>query len=319
MDVRQLRYFVAITQYGSFLGAAKKLHVAQPALSLHIRNMEDELGVKLLYRQARGVVATDAGERLLRRAKIILAEFSQIQSDLTGQETPSGEAKIGLPANITDLFGVRLIGASRRTYPEVRIRVAEGMTAFLLGWLAEGDIDIAMIYGGSIPKGLAAHHAWTEEVRVFGTRDMGLNLEADHPITFAEAARLPLVIPGVKHGMREVVDAVMVSSSVALEPIIEIDSLRQIKQLVEGRQAYGILPSTAIHAELADGRFVSWPLTEPKIELKAYLSYPLGRPLSTPVRALGQLAWDTLRSMAEDGMVGVTLAPTSNRPNLYRT
>lgn len=318
MDIRHLRYFLAITEHGSFLAAAKKLRVAQPALSLHLRNMEEELGVKLLHRQARGVVPTEAGERLIRRAKIILSEFSLIQSDVAGQEFPIGDARIGLPANITDLFGVQLIEASRHRYPEVRIRVVEGMTAFLLDWLAEGDLDIAIIYGGSIPKGLATHHAWTEEMRVFAPQGMGFDREANRPITFAEATALPLVIPGVKHGMREVLDAVAVSSGIALEPAIEIDSYRQIKQLVEGHLAYGVLPSTAIHQELSDGRFVSWPMIEPQIELKAYLSYTVSRPLSTPVMALGQLAWDALRRMVTQGMAGITLAPDSNRPNLYK-
>ncbi|MDN5926971.1 MAG: LysR substrate-binding domain-containing protein [Hyphomicrobiales bacterium] len=299
------------------MAAAKKLRIAQPALSLHMRNIEDELGVKLLHRQARGVVPTEAGDRLLRRAKIVLAEFSQIQSDVTGLEAPSGEARIGLPANITDLFGVRLIQASRSVYPDVRIRVAEGMTPSLLGWLVEGDVDIAMVYGGSIPKGLAIHHAWTEEMRVFGPRKMGLDIKADQPITFAKTATLPLVIPGVKRGMRDVLDAAMISSGIALEPAIEIDSYRQIKQLVEGQQAYGILPSTAIHQEILDGRFISWPIVEPRIELKAYLSYLLSHPLSTPALALGQLAYDVLRGMVAEGMTGVTLAPASNRPTLY--
>ncbi len=68
MDLRQLRYFTAIVEQGSFSKAALKLRVAQPALSQHLRHMEDELGVALLHRGTRGVQPTEAGERLLAKA-----------------------------------------------------------------------------------------------------------------------------------------------------------------------------------------------------------------------------------------------------------
>ncbi len=72
MDLRQLRYFSSVVELGSFSRAAKHLRVAQPALSQHVRHMEDELGVALLHRTAHGVLPTEAGERLLRHAKTIL-------------------------------------------------------------------------------------------------------------------------------------------------------------------------------------------------------------------------------------------------------
>jgi LysR family nitrogen assimilation transcriptional regulator len=73
MDLKQLRYFVAIVQCGSITRASQQLNVAQPALSLHIRNMEADLGVPLLFRTPQGVLPTDAGQILLRNAQIILA------------------------------------------------------------------------------------------------------------------------------------------------------------------------------------------------------------------------------------------------------
>ncbi|EBU7498253.1 LysR family transcriptional regulator, partial [Salmonella enterica subsp. enterica serovar Typhi] len=76
MDLRQLKYFVKVVESGSFSKAANVLHVAQPALSLHVKHMEEELGVALLHRAAQGVTPTQAGERLMLHAKRILAEFA---------------------------------------------------------------------------------------------------------------------------------------------------------------------------------------------------------------------------------------------------
>src|SRR3546814_4685223 len=154
IDIRHLRYFVAIVEQGSFLKAAEVLRIAQPALSLHVKHMEEEFGVELLHRQARGVIPTDAGTRLLDQAKVVLASFAEITSAVQSQGVPSGEVRIGLPANVTDLLGVRTIEASRQLYPELRVRVAESMSAFLVDWLRDGTVAIAVLYANSAPKGI---------------------------------------------------------------------------------------------------------------------------------------------------------------------
>lgn len=314
MDIRHLRYFVAVVEHGSFLSAARKLGVAQPALSLHLRNMEEELEVKLLNRHARGVVPTEAGDRLLHRARIILSEFSQIRSDVVGDQEPKGEVRVGLPVNIADLFGVHLIEATRFRYPKVRVRIVEGMSAFLLRWLAAGEVDIAMIYGGSMPKSLAVHHAWTEELQIFAPPEPGYKKLPNQPVTVADAVALPLVIPGVRHGVRAVLEAGAVSAGVVLEPTIEIDSYRQIKQVVERGLAHGVLPATAIQQDVAAGHFVTWRLVKPQIELKAYLCYAANQPLSTSAAVLGQLTWEALRAMVKESLGGMKLTAESNRP-----
>ena len=74
MDLRQLRYFIAILEQGSFSKASQYLHVAQPALSHHVRQMEDDLGVELMVRGPRGVTPTQAGERLLHHARLIMRQ-----------------------------------------------------------------------------------------------------------------------------------------------------------------------------------------------------------------------------------------------------
>lgn len=76
MDLRQLRYFVAIVEQGSFSRAAQVLNVAQPALSAHVRNMEADLGTKLLFRSAQGVMPTEAGTTLLRNARLVIEQVA---------------------------------------------------------------------------------------------------------------------------------------------------------------------------------------------------------------------------------------------------
>lgn len=79
MDIRHLRYFIAIAEEGSLLRAAERLGVAQPALSKHIRNMEAELEVDLLLRGPRGVCVTEAGQRLLTKARSLAEQFDTVR------------------------------------------------------------------------------------------------------------------------------------------------------------------------------------------------------------------------------------------------
>ncbi len=82
MNLRQLRYFLAITDRGSITSAAEVLGVAQPALSLHLKNMEAELGTKLLERHAAGVTPTEAGRLLASRARSILDDVARMTDDI---------------------------------------------------------------------------------------------------------------------------------------------------------------------------------------------------------------------------------------------
>lgn len=99
MDLRQLRYFVTIVEMGSFSRAAHRLRVAQPALSQHVRNMELDLGVELLFRSPQGVRPTEAGETLVRHARLILGQMEVAREAVRrGQAEPEGEVRLACRA-----------------------------------------------------------------------------------------------------------------------------------------------------------------------------------------------------------------------------
>ena len=75
MDIRRLRYFLGIVEQGSLSRAAEFLHVAQPALTLHLKRLEDEFGCELVERSSRGVIPTEFGQRLAQRAKVLLEDL----------------------------------------------------------------------------------------------------------------------------------------------------------------------------------------------------------------------------------------------------
>lgn len=300
MDLRQLRYFVAIVEAGSFTKASEMLHIAQPALSQHLRAMEADFGVQLLVRHPRGVWPTEAGARLLERAREIDARFAVLIDDVRGPRVPSGEVRFGMPGTINEQLGVPLIEAAQQLFPNVRIRISEAMSGFVLGWLLEGRIDLAVLYNVTDEKNLRLHHALTEEIQLFGRAGVKRAPSGDS-ITLQSALQLPLVLPGRSHGLRELIEIAAATINRPVSPAIEIDSYRQIKQLAVRGLAFGMLPKTAIRQELADGVFQAWQTSRPVLMRRIYLGYRAGAPLSTASRAIGQLSWTILNGLVDSG------------------
>lgn len=319
MDLRQLRYFSQVVESGSFSKASNHLHVAQPALSQHVRHMEEELGVTLLFRGAQGVRPTEAGDRLLRHAKRILAEFAEINDSVRGEaNAPRGEVRFGLPGTVSELLAAPLIEAVMQRYPDVRVRIVEAMSGYILEWLKRGEVDLAMIYSTSDPRGLAVHHGLSEEICLFaGASADPTTQPAGAAIALADAARLPLVVPGPGHGLRELIENGALAARVAIRPEIEIDSYGQIKKLVTRGLGFGLLPRMAVNREALAGTFRIWRVERPHITRKVYLAYSTERPLLNAPRAVGQLSWDILRQLVHDGSWTAELSEESQRPKLF--
>lgn len=300
MDIKRLRYFIAIAETGALSRAAERLHVAQPALSQHVLAMEESCGVKLLQRNARGVTLTDAGQRLLTRARYIDAAFSDLRDFIRGEAIPTGKVRFGMPGTINEQLGVALIEACRQNYPEVKVRVSEAMSGFVLNWLREGSIDLALLYNTEDQKGLHLHHALTEDIVLFGIKGLKGRPTGQH-ITLADALRLPLILPGEAHGLRLLIDMAARSIGRVVEPEIEIDSYRQIKELAQRGLAYALLPATAVKQEVNAGIFDAWHVTEPNLARKICLGYQSDRPISSASRAVGRLSWNILHNLVKTG------------------
>lgn len=319
MDLRQLRYFAKVVESGSFSKAATLLHIAQPALSLHVRHMEEELGVVLLHRAASGVKATEAGERLMQHARRILAEFDEITDSVRGElVAPRGIVRFGLPGTVSEQLATPLIEAARLRYPEINIRVVEAMSGYILDWLKRGELDLAMIYSTSDPRGLIVHHALSEEICFFAS--VALAQDGGPPgsvVSLAEIAKLPLVVPGPGHGLRQLIEEAARELELTITPSIEIDSYLQIKQLVLHGLGYGILPMMAVQKESLAGVFRVWQFSKPKITRKVYLAYSAERPLAKAPRAIAQLSWELLRQLVRDAIWTADLSHERNTPKLY--
>jgi LysR family nitrogen assimilation transcriptional regulator len=305
MDLRQLRYFIAIAEQGSFSRAANLLHIAQPALSLHVRNMEFDLGTPLLSRSPKGVVPTEAGEILLRNARIILDQFTIAEEEIRGHDNdPSGEVRLGLPGTISQILAVPLITAARTRYPKIKLRIAEAMSGFVLEWMRDSRIDLAVLYGNVSDKGISMVRILQEELVFFGPpepiTDVSLP-ENGEELSYNTIAQLPLILPSEAHGLRELLEKQAIISSLELNTIIDVDSYSNIKELVRTGIGYSILPLNAIAREVNDGVLNCWKITQPQLLRSIYLSHSIDRPMTNAVAAIESLTRDVLRDLTRTG------------------
>lgn len=167
MELRHLRYFVALAQELSFTRAAERLHVSQPPLSQQIRALEEELGTQLFARTSRRVEMTAAGEVFLGHAKAILERVEQASSHARaiGAGT-SGHLEIGLSGSLLLGSLPRLIASYRRAFPDVAVVLHEMTPAAQLAALRERRIDLSFSRTAVQDDVFASELAWPDPVVV---------------------------------------------------------------------------------------------------------------------------------------------------------
>lgn len=282
MNLRQLRYFVTIAEEGSFSRAAARLNVAQPALSIHVRRMEEQFGTELLLRGPKGVTPTEAGRHLHTRALAVLAELDRIDEEMTEfADQVSGVVRLGLPGTLSELLTVPLLTRMRARHPHVKLVVAEAMSGFVAEWLQTGRVDLGILYTDLLPPGIIAEPLADEELVVLaptGTARARLNA--------ADLLRnLQLILPSTAHGLRGVADGVIKALGLIPAPAIEVDSFRNIAALVATGHGCSILPMHAAVQAPSDAVIVArFPAPRPRRRIS--LAHSTERPPPHPARVV---------------------------------
>ncbi|MBB1493046.1 MULTISPECIES: LysR substrate-binding domain-containing protein [unclassified Paracoccus (in: a-proteobacteria)] len=319
LDIRQLRYFVAIVEHGSFSRAANFLHVAQPALSLHVRNMEADMGTPLLIRVPRGVEPTEAGTILMRHARIILDQLTVAEEEIRGHDNdPSGEVRLGLPGTIGQIVAVPLITAALTRYPRIRLRIAEAMSGFVLEWLRDERIELAVLYGQADKHGISTQRLLDEDLLFFGPAE-GLRDEDMPPsgtaLSFGTIARMPLILPAQGHGLRDLLTRTGEAAGTGMNTVIDVDSYGNIKSLVGEGFGYSILPENAIGAEVREGRLRSWMIENPRLTRSIHLARSGRRQMTKAAAAVQDLTRETLMDLARSGQwIGARISQEDGSP-----
>ena len=143
IDIRKLRYFATVAEFGSFTRAAEFLGVAQPALSRQVQQLEQEFGLELLLRRSRQVHLTDAGEVLLRHALTINRDFERLIDDMqVRKESPTGRVVVGITPTLAETLVPALAERVSQEFPRLSLKIAEAVTPVLADWVLGNKVDL---------------------------------------------------------------------------------------------------------------------------------------------------------------------------------
>jgi len=284
----------------SFSKAAAYLHVAQPALGLQIRKLEEELGVKLLNRHSRGVIPTEAGLLLRDHAQIILRQIDRAKlsvEDLAGP--PRGRIAVGLTPTLNLILATQLVERCRRDFPSVSLAIVDGMSEDLMEWVENDRLDLALSYNPSAVQGLVCEPLLVEDLCLIGPGDAPTR--PGDTVGFDDIAELPMILTSVTSGLRSIVEEAAHAHGFDLDVVLEIDSVTAMKEMAIKGVGYAILPMGSVMREVEDGRLSARPFINPVLSRKLYLAYSAKRPPSQATTAIRELLRGVVQENLRDG------------------
>jgi LysR family nitrogen assimilation transcriptional regulator len=255
-----------VARTGSFSRAAEELRIAQPALSRRVREVEDELGQKLLVRHGRGVRLTPFGAAVLGRVDEIEHLLAQIKTEAArGSLAMRGTVSLGMPPAAGVLVGPPLVASLARTHPDVVLNLREGISSLIHEWLAEKRIDIGLVYNAMPIDGLHIVPLLRERMVLVGPPGDERRIADTPDIRIRDIAGLPLIMPTLPHNNRRVLEQAAARHGVRLSIRSEVDSVALTKALVRTGQGYTILTYASVRDEVDRGDLSVRPIEHPPI------------------------------------------------------
>ena len=249
----RLKVFRAVAEHLNFRKASEHLFLTQPAVTLQIKALENELGVRLFDRSANKVTLTSQGSILLGFANKIAALASEAEQKLDAErDTLSGELSLGVSTTIAQYVLPWLIGAFLDEHSRVQLSLHSGNTARIVELLLEREVSIGLIEGPARERGIHAEPFMQDELVLITAP----NFEADR-LTAHQLAESNLLMREQGSGSRRVVETALAEKSglklKAFKSVMDLDSTEAIKSAVEAGLGIGFVSRWAVCKELELG------------------------------------------------------------------
>ncbi len=294
MDIRRIRNFIAVVEAGSIARAASALHIAQPALSAQMKQLEESMDSELLSRSSKGVAPTAVGIELVRKGRLLLQMFQSVQSighDMAA--APEGLVTVGLPASAGAILSVPLMRALMERYPKIELGLLEITSADLGTQLKSGRLDIAVLFDDVLTTGMRHEAVMDEDLFVVST-----DKDTDEtPI--AKLRDLSLVLPARPNSMRLLLDKACGQRGFVPKVVAEISSPYSMLQLAQAGLSATILPGTIVGRGLPSNLHAS-RIVAPRLTRTVCLATNTEVPISARAAVVLDLVRETLKDFVEN-------------------
>ncbi len=300
MEIRQLKAFLAIAEAKTFTAGAKIVNITQAAVSMQIRQLEDELGMSLFTRTPRRVILTEAGEHLLQRARKILREHDAAIAEiaeLAGAEY--GRLRIG---SASAMFATAqlptILERLKEKFPNAEITVSSGTSQILVDKMLHGDIDIAFVSLPVETSNIQTDLLFSDEIVAIA--------HPKHPLAnekFISAATLAgeQLILGEKGGnTRRMIDDFFAAANVKPNVMMELSRQEAINKMVENQMGVGIAGAKNVSNEIREARLVSWLIEGAEIKWDLGLARLRGGYFSPIAKEFVQFCKDSFKEREKE-------------------
>lgn len=260
MNIRDLKYFLSVLQHGHFGNAAKASYVSQPALSMQLKKLEEELGVKLFERSPKNIIATDPGKKIAKIAENILFEVDEIKKIAKAAQSPfAGVFKLGAFPTLAPYLFPKVIPKIKKKHPQLSLRLIEEKTDDLLEQLHAGELDAVLL---ALP--IAADSQY-DTISLFHD-EFYLAVAKEHPlaklksISQARLAEQELLLLTEGHCLREQALELCELAHAKEAPTFRATSLETLRQMVAINEGITLMPNIAINKK---DPIVYIPFTKP--------------------------------------------------------
>ena len=251
MNLRDLEYLVAVADHRHFGRAAEACFISQPTLSTQIRKLEAELGVELIERSPRHIALTEAGERIVERARIVLREADNIRDLARRAADPeSGSLRIGIFPTLAPYLLPHVVPNVHARYPNLELLLVEEKTEEILQRLREGKLDVGVL-------ALPVHDDQLHEEPLF-EEDFLLAVPKDHPLAATEGLASPSVLATESvllledgHCLRDQALAVCQLAGASERTGFRATSLETLRQMVAAGVGVTLLPELSVQPPVA--------------------------------------------------------------------
>ena len=268
MTLRHMKIFVAVYQEHSVTKAANRLHLAQPSVSLALRELEDFYHVRLFDRISRRIYPTEIGNKFYDYALHIVSLFSEMESGIPSWEH-NAPLHIGSSITLGNCLLPSLVQTYRSAHPDIPIRVTIKNTEMIEQYVLDNKVDFALVEGGVSHPELLAEAFYSDRLCFVAS--------PCHPLSSAsgaaldEIARQDLVLREPGSAGREIADSLFLAKGITVTPAWESVSTQALLRAAEKQLGVAILPRLLVQQELASGALVEIPVPDAELSRTFYL------------------------------------------------
>jgi len=263
MNLRDLKYIVAVADLKSFVKAAERCFVSQPTLSMQIKKLEETLGVKIFERNNKHVLVTNVGERIIETAKRALQETQLIEELARNSQNPlSGHFKLGAFPTLASYILPTLVPRIKEQLPDIRLILVEEKTNTLIQQLHNGEIDAALLAAPIQNDFLIAEHIFDDPFKLAVSTQHHLAKKTS--IRIEDLINEPLLLLDEGHCLRDQALQFCQINGANEEQDVRATSLETLRQMVRANTGITFMPEIAIQENDNDICYIPFSKPQPK-------------------------------------------------------